>query len=62
MDPVSETQVQLAVINAKLDVLIEQRTDHEARIRILEQARWKIIGAAGAIGAAAGYLPSYLGQ
>ena len=53
VDGTQETQIQLAVITAKLDVLIEQRTDHEARLRLLEQARWKIVGGAGAIGGAA---------
>ena len=37
--PPSEDSVetQLAVINTKLDILIEQRSDHEARIRLLEE-------------------------
>jgi hypothetical protein len=45
---VSESTVgeQLAVINTKLDVLIEQRTDHEVRLRSLEKFRWVLAGAA----------------
>lgn len=41
---------QLAAINVKLDVLIEQRTDHEARLRGLERFRWVLLGAAAASG------------
>lgn len=37
---------QLAVINTKLDVLIEQRNDHEVRLRSLERFRWVLVGAA----------------
>ena len=51
---------QLATINTKLDVLIEQRTDHEARIRVLEQARWKLVGLASAVGAIAGVLAPFI--
>lgn len=45
---------QLAVINTKLDVLIEQRTDHEVRIRSLERFKWVLAGvalASGGVGA-----------
>ena len=45
---------QLAAINVKLDLLIQQRTDHETRLRTLEQARWKLVGMATAAGALAG--------
>lgn len=41
---------QLAVINTKLDVLIEQRTDHEDRLRKLEQFKWVVVGVAMASG------------
>lgn len=57
------TATQLAVINAKLDVLIEQRHDHEVRLRVLEQARWRWAGITTAAGAVAGVLaPRLLGQ
>lgn len=49
--PVGE---QLAVINTKLDLLIEQRSDHEVRLRKLEQFKWVIVGvalASGGVGA-----------
>lgn len=41
---------RLARIETKLDALIDQRTDHEHRIRKLE--RWALLaaGAAGAVG------------
>jgi hypothetical protein len=45
---------QLVAINIKLDLLIQQRTDHEARLRVLESARWKLVGIATAGGAVAG--------
>lgn len=46
-------EAQLAVINTKLDLLIEQRSDHEARIRALEQVRWRLAGLGAAAGAVA---------
>lgn len=52
----SSIETQLALINQKLDLLVEQRTDHETRIRSLEQARWKFAGIAAALGAATGYV------
>lgn len=30
-------ETQLAVINTKLDILIEQRSDHEGRLRAIEE-------------------------
>lgn len=53
-------ETQLALINQKLDLLVEQRTDHETRIRALEQARWKFAGIAAALGAVAGFLAPLL--
>lgn len=50
MSEPSSIETQLAVINTKLDVLIEQRTDHEARIRGLERFKWVLIGLATASG------------
>lgn len=37
---------QLAVITTKLDSLTGSATDHESRIRILEQFKYKLMGAA----------------
>jgi hypothetical protein len=51
---------QLATINVKLDLLIQQRTDHEARLRILEQSRWKTIGMATAVSGSVAVLAPYL--
>lgn len=47
-------EAQLAVINTKLDVLIEQRTDHETRLRALERFKWLLLCAAAAGGGVAG--------
>jgi hypothetical protein len=47
---------QLAVINTKLDLLIEQRADQEARLRKLEQFKYVLVGLALAAGGAAGRL------
>lgn len=33
---------QLAQLSAKIDVLIAQGADHEARLRLLEKGRWPI--------------------
>lgn len=49
-------EVQLAVINAKLDVLIQQRADHETRLRALEQAKWRWAGLASGAGLVSGLL------
>jgi hypothetical protein len=46
----TSVETHLAVINTKLDVLIEQRTDHEARIRVLERFKWVLLGVAAASG------------
>lgn len=35
-------------------------SDHEDRIRSLEQARWKIVGGAGAVGFVAGLIPTVI--
>jgi hypothetical protein len=48
----SGVKVQLAVISTKLDVLIEQRTDHETRVRALERFKWVLLGVAAAAGPA----------
>lgn len=52
-DPgVSAWQVyqQLAQLSAKLDVLLSQTADHEARLRLIEKGRWPL----GQIGALVG--------
>lgn len=38
----------LAQVLAKIDVLIAQNTDHEARLRLLEKSRWPL-GSLGAL-------------
>ena len=53
-------ETQLGIINTKLDVLIEQRSDHEVRIRSLEQFKWLIAGGALTGGGAAGGLVAKL--
>lgn len=53
-------ETQLAVINTKLDVLIEQRSDHESRLRSLEQFKWLLAGACLMGGGSAGALASRL--
>jgi hypothetical protein len=52
---------QLAVINTKLDLLIEQRTDHEVRIRALEKFKWVILGTAVAAGPVWSSISPHLG-
>lgn len=49
-------EAQLAVINTKLDLLINQREDHEARLRKIEQFKWVMVGAACAAGSASGWV------
>lgn len=50
MDPAASVETQLALINAKLDVLIATRDDHEIRLRKLEQFRWVLVGLALIVG------------
>lgn len=52
---------QLAVINTKLDVLIEQRQDLELRVRALEKFKWLLLGTAAAAGPAVQGIASLLG-
>lgn len=52
-----ETKEQVGILVATLPV---QQADHEKRIRWLEHAMWKIIGAAGFAGAASGIFGAYL--
>lgn len=51
-------ETQLAVISTKLDVLIEQRSDHEMRIRGLEKFKWVMAGFCLAGGGASGAVMS----
>lgn len=53
-------ETQLALINLKLDTLIEQRTDHESRLRALERFRWLVVGAAVVAGGLAGEIARYV--
>ena len=46
-------------MDTKLDALLNQRQDHETRIRRLERWVWVATGVAAAIGSAVG---SYLGS
>ena len=62
-EPVS-VEAQLAVINTKLDLLTlavtESRTDHERRIRSLEQFKWGFFGAGVLVSAATGVVTQLL--
>lgn len=58
---------ELTAMTVKLAVLEDQgrrgeqeRGDHEARLRRLEQFRWTIFGAASAIGSASGIISALL--
>ena len=53
-------ETQLAVISIKLDVLIEQRGDHETRLRSLEKYKWVMAGFCLAGGGASGAVMSRL--
>ena len=53
---------KLGEISAKLDALMTQRGDHEARLRVLEKARYKLIGMATAAAIAAGLLADFVGE
>lgn len=53
-------ETQLAVINTKLDVLIEQRSDHETRLRSLEKFKFVLAGFCLAGGGASGALATKL--
>lgn len=54
-DPVTAgVETRLAVMDTKLDALLNQRDDHETRIRRLERWVWIATGAAAAIGSAVG--------
>lgn len=44
---------QLAQLSAKLDVLIAQNADHEARLRLLEKSRWPLANIGALTGLAA---------
>jgi len=62
---------RIAAVDNKLDAYIARSDerldhgsrelgDHEARIRLLEQAKWKAAGAAAAMGTIAGAVVSWL--
>lgn len=56
----TELAVHLGIANAKLDLILAQSTDHEARLRVLERFRWQLAGACAAISALAGVVASHL--
>lgn len=47
-------------MNAKLDLLLAGKDDHETRLRSLEQFKWLVVGAAAIAGGSAGSLAQYL--
>lgn len=53
------SSVRLARIEEKLDALLEQRTDHESRLRKVEARQHWWAGAAAIIGMAFGYGSSH---
>lgn len=53
-------EVQLAVMNAKLDLLLAGKDDHETRLRSLEQFKWVVVGAAAIFGGSAGAISQYI--
>ncbi len=57
-DVVQKTEARVTSIESKVDALVTNSEDHETRIRSLEQARWKIVGGAGAVGFIAGLIPT----
>lgn len=52
--------VELAKIQAKLDLLLTGNQDHEARLRVLERFRWQAAGACAVAFALAGFVTSRL--
>lgn len=63
-DRINALEVAVARIETKIDTVLGLHTDsladHENRIRTLEKAKWRIAGAAGAIGAVTTAVVSYL--
>lgn len=51
---VQPIEIQLAIMNTKLDLLLAGKDDHETRIRKLEQFAWKQAGAVGLVAALVG--------
>ena len=54
--PADSVAVILARVEAKLDRLVDDKRDHEDRIRALERKVWAAAGAATAAGGAIGVL------
>lgn len=58
--PTGDVKTELALVNQKLDFLIEQTNvrgaDHEQRLRSLEQFKWLVLGASAGIGGLSGWL------
>ena len=59
-ESLASLRTELAVISTKLDLLIEQRSDHEGRLRSLEQFKWALMGACVAGGGSAGAVAAKL--
>lgn len=59
-EPTLSVETQLALLNQKVDDLLaatkERGTDHEQRLRKLEQFKWLMVGAATAAGGVSGYI------
>lgn len=58
-DPLG-AEAQFAVINVKLDILLAQKIDHEARIRVLEKFRWQLAGACVVVSTLGGVIAQHL--
>jgi hypothetical protein len=50
----------LIEIKTKLDIALGHLSDHEGRLRDLERTKWLMVGAAAAVGGAAGKLVGLL--
>jgi hypothetical protein len=57
----SKIAVQLEHVDTVNQAADHIHSDHEARIRVLEAARWKLVGACCVVSAAAGSAVSLLG-
>ena len=61
MTPPEMTERDLLIkMSTQLDQVVHQVTDHETRVRSLEQAKWILAGAAAVIGGVAGRLVGLL--
>ena len=57
-DRIADVDVKVEKLIARVDERLDhggrKLDDHEARLRLLEQAKWRAAGAAGSVGALAG--------